>query len=49
MAQLVFGCVMILPIKYNADGGLIHQQKQMQMNKYDIHEHIKIVDQDYKV
>ena len=38
--QLVFGCDMILPIKYKVDWELIHQQKKRKINKYSIQKYI---------
>ena len=40
---------MILLIKNKADWELIHQQKQINANKYNIYEKIKGVDHNYKV
>ena len=49
MGQLLFGRNMILLINDNTEWELIYQQKQAQMNKYDIHKNLKRFDQDYKV
>ena len=39
---------MILLIKHKVDWELIHQQKQMQINKYNIHKNIKQIDHGYE-
>ena len=49
IGQLLFGRDMILPIKHKVDWELIRQQKQMQINKDNIHKNNKRVDHDYKV
>ena len=47
--QLVFGCDMILPIKYTVGWELIRQRNQTQINKYNIHRNRNRVDHDYNV
>ena len=49
LGELLFGHDMILLIKYTSDLELIHQQKQVKMNKDEIRENSKIVDHNYKV
>ena len=46
MGQLLFGRNMILLINDNTEWELIYQQKQAQINKYDIHKNLKRFDQD---
>ena len=40
---------MVILIKHKVDSELIHQQKQKQINKYNIRKNIKLVDHEYKV
>ena len=47
--QLVFGRDIIILVKHKVDWDLIRQQKQTQINKYNIRENNKRVDHDYKV
>ena len=47
--QLIFGRDMIPLIKHTVDWELIHQLKQTQINKYNIHENKNRVDHDYRV
>ena len=47
--RLLFGQNMILPIKDKIALELIHQSKQMQINKDNVRENIKRVDYNYKV
>ena len=49
LVQLVFGCDMILLIKYTVGWELIRQQKQRPINKDNIRENKNRVDRDYKV
>ena len=49
LGQLIFGCDMIILIKHKVDWELIRQQKQTQINKYNIRENNKTVDHEYKV
>ena len=47
--KLVFGRDMILPIKYEVNWGLIHQQNMAQIHKDNIRKNRHRVDYDYKV
>ena len=47
--QLVFSREIILPIKYTVDWELIHQWKQIKINKNSIRKNSKIVERNYKV
>ena len=49
LGQLLFGCDMILLIKYKVDWELIRQKNQTKINKDNIRKNIKQVDHDYKV
>ena len=40
---------MILPIKHNVDWELIHQQKQMQINRDNTRDNKHIVDYEYTI
>ena len=43
MGQFLFGNDMIIPIEYNTDLELIHQQKNVQTNKYNIRKNKNIL------
>ena len=46
--QLVYGCDMLLPIKFNADWALIERQKQLSINNSNRKENKKRIQHEYK-
>jgi hypothetical protein len=47
--QLVFVRVMVLPIKFMADWGVIEQQRQKQMGRNNRRENASMISHEYKV